>query len=768
MSDTNNRGVTFSAFNIPFGEAEDRNGVSLNRNSRGVTSNSSSKPMTPSSRFRNGSRGTKRPNSTKIKNIADQLFNRDFFDAFIKEFKNAQISSIRSKDNIAKINESLNALGYMCCAFNGIYSKKKTVEKNGQRREEYEPLGIPKGVYEPLKTLFQLIKRIEKSNSEYFKRADQGAREIIAELKGLYENMENNQTDFGGVKELIGNNKLVVAQFRRTNESGEKTVQQKDAVEGFVPESIDPFIQSSLCYDKYFTGLVSSIVNFVELVLKQGRNDEVTPFIKQLYDGCRETYYIPDQKDDKGTVDKNIILYCSLMIVSRIVRRQASFMASSETSKIDPASLSLLFPADKFLNLSVDPKNAEYSAGIKQDEDGIKQDKEITIGEICDGFSAKKFEAHSLAGEDEIPNSGAKHFYPKPMLDAGFEAFYLRANKHGVNTNDKESFRIGCDKNFGSQKKLSLEFDQYSNNKLEKIRKLVNLVNKSPILTEEEKSSLRRFSIPFHLLDSKRRINSNNAIVIGHLKCISQEVRKEVEGDNPSFPGDIKEDEDNKEIGGSRKNVDTGTQTETKIQAETKTQFEIIETESFTIINLGAGLDTRVSRFLKDNIYWYDIDFEDVIFLRKQFFKELENNKNYECISSSILDYKWIKNIKVIGTVIIISEGVLMYIEENYIKELIEKLSENFINSHFIFDTIPTISAKNTKLHETVKETAAVFRWGLDIPSDIEKLSSHIRFINSYNYADYFKNRWGFITILRYLPFVKKIINFNTLHIRLV
>ncbi|WP_256097262.1 hypothetical protein [Brachyspira hampsonii] len=109
-----------------------------------------------------------------------------------------------------------------------------------------------------------------------------------------------------------------------------------------------------------------------------------------------------------------------------------------------------------------------------------------------------------------------------------------------------------------------------------------------------------------------------------------------------------------------------------------------------------------------------------------------------------------------------------MYIEESYIKELIEKLSSNFINSHFIFDTIPIISAKNTKLHETVKETNAVFRWGLDIPSNIEKLSSHIRFINSYNYADYFKNRWGFIGILRHLPFVKKIINFNTLHIKLV
>ncbi|WP_028331221.1 class I SAM-dependent methyltransferase [Brachyspira alvinipulli] len=192
------------------------------------------------------------------------------------------------------------------------------------------------------------------------------------------------------------------------------------------------------------------------------------------------------------------------------------------------------------------------------------------------------------------------------------------------------------------------------------------------------------------------------------------------------------------------------------------------DTKTFTIINLGAGLDTRVSRFINDNIYWHDIDFEDVIALRKKFFKELDEYENYKCISSSMLDYNWIKEIKKEGTVIIISEGVLMYIEENYIKELIENLSENFVNCHFIFDTIPVLAAKNTKLHETVKETNAVFRWGLDIPSDIEKLSNHIRFINSYNYGDYYKDRWGVMRILRLFPFFSKIFNFNILHIRLV
>ena len=68
------------------------------------------------------------------------------------------------------------------------------------------------------------------------------------------------------------------------------------------------------------------------------------------------------------------------------------------------------------------------------------------------------------------------------------------------------------------------------------------------------------------------------------------------------------------------KGSQVGTCIRTKIIDDiTKDIIEKSMSESFTIINLGAGLDTRAIRFIKDNIYWYDIDFEDVISLRKQF-----------------------------------------------------------------------------------------------------------------------------------------------------
>ena len=46
-----------------------------------------------------------------------------------------------------------------------------------------------------------------------------------------------------------------------------------------------------------------------------------------------------------------------------------------------------------------------------------------------------------------------------------------------------------------------------------------------------------------------------------------------------------------------------------------------------TIINIGAGLDTTFQRIDNGKIYWYDLDLEDAILLRKQLLPESERNK---------------------------------------------------------------------------------------------------------------------------------------------
>ena len=48
------------------------------------------------------------------------------------------------------------------------------------------------------------------------------------------------------------------------------------------------------------------------------------------------------------------------------------------------------------------------------------------------------------------------------------------------------------------------------------------------------------------------------------------------------------------------------------------------------IVSLGSGLDTRFFRVDNGRIHWYDIDFPEIISLRKKFFEENDRVKNIE------------------------------------------------------------------------------------------------------------------------------------------
>lgn len=68
----------------------------------------------------------------------------------------------------------------------------------------------------------------------------------------------------------------------------------------------------------------------------------------------------------------------------------------------------------------------------------------------------------------------------------------------------------------------------------------------------------------------------------------------------------------------------------------------ITQNPNTTVIHLGCGLDSRCLRVDNNNISWYDIDFQSVIDLRKQFYKETEK---YKMIGKSVTDLSWLDEI---------------------------------------------------------------------------------------------------------------------------
>ena len=61
------------------------------------------------------------------------------------------------------------------------------------------------------------------------------------------------------------------------------------------------------------------------------------------------------------------------------------------------------------------------------------------------------------------------------------------------------------------------------------------------------------------------------------------------------------------------------------------------------VIHLGCGLDARITRVQPfSSIAWFDIDYPDVISLRKEFYSE---TNEYKMIASSITAQNWLETI---------------------------------------------------------------------------------------------------------------------------
>lgn len=148
-----------------------------------------------------------------------------------------------------------------------------------------------------------------------------------------------------------------------------------------------------------------------------------------------------------------------------------------------------------------------------------------------------------------------------------------------------------------------------------------------------------------------------------------------------------------------------------------------------TVIHLGCGLDSRCLR-IKDNYkIWYDLDYEEVIKVRKEFYKE---NDKYKMIGSSVLDYDWLDNIDENNNILIIMEGLTMYLSRTEIIELISKIDNKFKNVHFIFDAYTNKAVRASKYKNPVNQMNAKIKYGIDNYKEFLKINNRLEFVNSY------------------------------------
>ncbi len=145
------------------------------------------------------------------------------------------------------------------------------------------------------------------------------------------------------------------------------------------------------------------------------------------------------------------------------------------------------------------------------------------------------------------------------------------------------------------------------------------------------------------------------------------------------------------------------------------------------VLDLGCGLDSRILRVDPPNsVSWYDVDFPEVINLRKNFFSE---KSGYHMLSTSLLDSGWLKEIPNDRPVIIVADGVLPFIEEKDIKELFIRLTNYFKTGEIVFNGYTTLAVKLMKNTPSIKAIGIEASMGFDDPREPEHWAPRLKLI---------------------------------------
>jgi len=153
------------------------------------------------------------------------------------------------------------------------------------------------------------------------------------------------------------------------------------------------------------------------------------------------------------------------------------------------------------------------------------------------------------------------------------------------------------------------------------------------------------------------------------------------------------------------------------------------------ILHLGCGLDSRFWRVDDGQVEWYDLDMPPVIELRRQFYAEQER---YHLIASSVTDLDWTNAVATVNRpVLIVAEGLLMYLDEANVKRLFLRLREVFPGCRLIADVFSRMTARSAAKHPSLKQTGASLGWGIDEPRELESWAPGIRLLEEW----YFMSR---------------------------
>ncbi|EYF02937.1 class I SAM-dependent methyltransferase [Chondromyces apiculatus] len=160
-----------------------------------------------------------------------------------------------------------------------------------------------------------------------------------------------------------------------------------------------------------------------------------------------------------------------------------------------------------------------------------------------------------------------------------------------------------------------------------------------------------------------------------------------------------------------------------------------------TVVEIGAGLNTRFERLDNGQLRWFDVDLPDSVALRNRFFTDSARRTT---VAASVLDESWITRVKESnGPFFIVVEAVLLYLAEDEVKQALSRIAQEFPGARVAFDTAGTLMVRNQHRHDVMKDMAAQFSWACDEPERLERWVPGLRLLETRTYAEAQETLWS-------------------------
>jgi len=134
---------------------------------------------------------------------------------------------------------------------------------------------------------------------------------------------------------------------------------------------------------------------------------------------------------------------------------------------------------------------------------------------------------------------------------------------------------------------------------------------------------------------------------------------------------------------------------------------------SAVVVHIGCGLDLRFERVDNGMMEWYDLDFPEVIELRRKWIGD--EPERYHLLGHSVLEHAWMDLVRmhVQGPFLFLAEGVFMYFTEMQVKSLVLTLRDLFPGAELVFDALSPIHVWRHNLQIRTFKVADPVHWGI-------------------------------------------------------